>query len=307
MQQLDSNGRYGILGASGSGKSNLVFLLLENMRHRKQPMLIIDQKGEYGDLPDIYKARASQIKPKELPFKLRNSNASMVIDIRGAPSPEAWIRDFVNTALSVPRKVPILIVIEEAHNYCPQAAKSPSRRAIGRLAGEGRSHGYGMLLISQRCAKLSKDALAEAQYIYFLKHKWPKDYDYLEEIMGEDRVLKLKNMPRFHVMIGEMEGGVYSEPLPIPEAKRKKSGHTPQAVGVDVNKQALTQQYIGSSPVTARAAGPGEDSYAMIYVGVIIIFVIVGVLGYFIYRGMMSEEKSGGAQWVDPTLTPVPP
>ena len=67
---------------------------------------------------------------------------------------------FLKSCLHLPRKYPILIVIEEAHVYCPEKGKDTEcKKAIQLLSSEGRSKGYGYLVISQNCAKLNKEPL----------------------------------------------------------------------------------------------------------------------------------------------------
>lgn len=295
MLKIKSNGRYSVLGSSGSGKSNFVFLLLEDLRNRKQPVIILDKKGEYLDLPGMYHVNPAYEKPKELPFKLRNSNASVVIDLRPLKNPEAWIRDFLNTCMRLARKYPILVVIEEAHTYCPQRGKAISKKAVNKLAAEGRSAGYGFMLISQRCAKLDKNALDESEYLFLLRHNFPKDITYLEGVIGKDKAAENQGLADGQVQVCHLKTLQFDPPEQVPLSTTKKSGHTPAAVSVDVDKEALLRPYRGSSPVGygpgPGAAADGSGGYGYIIIGVIIIIVVVLLIAYLTWRGMDPDSK----------------
>ncbi len=84
-----------------------------------------------------------------------------IIDLSGVPS------DVVDVVVSVlcrmifdfavwsprPVKVPILLVCEEAHRYAPrsdEAAFQPTKKALSRIAKEGRKYGVSLGLVSQR-------------------------------------------------------------------------------------------------------------------------------------------------------------
>jgi hypothetical protein len=56
---------------------------------------------------------------------------------------------------------PTILMIDEAHRYIQQVGASKSKKAINNLAAEGRKFGCGLILMSQRPAKVDKNALSQ--------------------------------------------------------------------------------------------------------------------------------------------------
>lgn len=298
---LNANQRYAIIGSSGSGKSNLTYLLLTEIRNRRQPIVVIDHKGEYLDLPDVSKVDPSAITGGNLAARLRASNASVVIDMRRLKDPDKWVNDFVLSCLKLPRKVPILIVIEEAHNYAPQRGASASKRSVNRLAAEGRAQGYGCLLISQRCSKLDKDSLAESEFIFLLRHNWGKDIEYLADLIGQERAAQVNHLQTGEILLMDYPNNKFYPPEMVPLAERKKRGGTPKAVSVDPNLNALTQEY--TKPYTYVTAQAEETtlSYGMIGLGILFVIVSLAIIIFYYYnkkpeaaRDPIVNQDSGG-------------
>lgn len=291
MQKIDSNGRYGIIGTSGSGKSNNTWLLLEDMRKRKQPLVVIDHKGEYLDLPGCEIARAEDLPPKDLAVRLRESKVSLVVDMRGTKNKQAWVGKFINGCNILPRKAPVLIAIEEAHNYCPQVGDKPSKGPIARLAAEGRGSGYGFALISQRCSKLDKDALTQAKFMYIHRHHYKTDLNYLDDIVGKENLPRVKGLRTGSYLFLDYENDTITGPFQMPFAKDKKIGHTPKAVSVEENKQAFYRPNEGR-PVGSFMQSEPEPTIGMFGAGLAVFVVIVVVVAaYLIYRSMEKTDQ----------------
>jgi DNA helicase HerA-like ATPase len=72
---------------------------------------------------------------------------------------------------------PFMFVVEEAHNFCPErgistATSGPELRTI---ASEGRKFGMGLLIISQRPAKVDKNVLSQCNTQIIMKVTNPND------------------------------------------------------------------------------------------------------------------------------------
>lgn len=68
------------------------------------------------------------------------------------------------------RRRPVYIVLEEAHRYLGGAATvRMAREAVNRVAREGRKHGVGLLLVSQRPSELPETALSQVGTIIALR------------------------------------------------------------------------------------------------------------------------------------------
>ncbi|MEM3428860.1 MAG: ATP-binding protein, partial [Thermoplasmatales archaeon] len=70
---------------------------------------------------------------------------------------------------------PLLVVVEEAHNFAPQQGKAFSSKIMRTVASEGRKFGFGMLVVSQRPAKVDKNVLSQCGTQLILKITNPND------------------------------------------------------------------------------------------------------------------------------------
>lgn len=78
-------------------------------------------------------------------------------------------------AASSETKRPYQVVIEEAHEFVPQNASTPLKQILTRIALRGRKRGLGIVLISQRSAKVEKDLLTQASLLFLHKVVHPVD------------------------------------------------------------------------------------------------------------------------------------
>jgi DNA helicase HerA-like ATPase len=72
---------------------------------------------------------------------------------------------------------PGMIVIEEAHNFCPERGfmKTTSGEVLRTIASEGRKFGIGLLIISQRPAKVDKNVLSQCSTQVVMRVTNPND------------------------------------------------------------------------------------------------------------------------------------
>ncbi len=72
---------------------------------------------------------------------------------------------------------PFLLVLEEAHNFCPERSfgEMKSSKIIRTIAGEGRKFGVGLCVISQRPAKVDKNVISQCSTQILLKITNPND------------------------------------------------------------------------------------------------------------------------------------
>jgi DNA helicase HerA-like ATPase len=69
----------------------------------------------------------------------------------------------------------MMLILEEAHNYCPQQGSALSSKALSTIASEGRKFGLGLMVISQRPAKIDKNVLSQCGTQIILKLTNPND------------------------------------------------------------------------------------------------------------------------------------
>lgn len=84
--------------------------------------------------------------------------------------------------------VPILIACDEAHRYIPQddvTGFEPTRRAIGRIAKEGRKYGLSLCLVTQRPTELSETVLSQCSTVIALRMPNKDDQDYVRSHLSD--------------------------------------------------------------------------------------------------------------------------
>jgi DNA helicase HerA-like ATPase len=110
---------------------------------------------------------------------------------------------------------PILLVCEEAHRYAPADAEpglGPARRALRRIAEEGRRYGVALWLLSRQPAELAPAILARCATTFALRLTNPREQEIVRGLLdggagGVHEVLPL---------LGDAEALVAGAGLPLP-------------------------------------------------------------------------------------------
>jgi DNA helicase HerA-like ATPase len=84
------------------------------------------------------------------------------------------------------RQQPLLIVLEEAHNYLRSGEQSISSRIVQRIAKEGRKYGVGLLLVTQRPSELDETVLSQCGTIIALRMNNTKDRSYVAAAIQDE-------------------------------------------------------------------------------------------------------------------------
>ena len=66
-------------------------------------------------------------------------------------------------------------MLEEAHEFIPQSTGTPLKQMLTRIALRGRKRGLGIILMSQRSAKVEKDVLTQTSLLILHKVMHPTD------------------------------------------------------------------------------------------------------------------------------------
>lgn len=93
------------------------------------------------------------------------------------------------------RKQPILIVLEEAHNYLKNGENSISSKVIQNIAKEGRKYGIGIALVSQRPSDLDETVLSQCGTIIALRMNNSKDRGFVSSAMQDELKSMLSLLP----------------------------------------------------------------------------------------------------------------
>ena len=95
-------------------------------------------------------------------------------------------------------RVPITFVCEEAHRYVPidhAAGFEPTKRAISRIAKEGRKYGVSLCIVSQRPAELDPTILSQCNTIFSMRLTNERDQEILKAGISDTAASLLEFMP----------------------------------------------------------------------------------------------------------------
>jgi hypothetical protein len=198
-----------ILGKTGSGKSNAAKTAVEILLARGERVCAIDPTGTWWGL----RLRDDGKKPSPWPvvifggehadLPLGPNHGAAVAEAIGTSSTPAVIdtrlmtvgertRFFTAFAEALLRKNqgPLHLVIDEAHVFAPQGrvadpASGQMLHAANNLVSLGRGIGLRIILISQRPAKLHKDALTQVETLVAMRLIAPQDRRAIDDWIGE--------------------------------------------------------------------------------------------------------------------------
>ncbi len=137
--------------------------------------------GVINKLEPLLSSQFLSDKPTSLQELFVKGRAS-IIDMKGIhPDVQQTIVAKILSNLFDARKAgtvpPGMIVVEEAHNFCPEKGfmKTTSSDALRAIASEGRKFGLGLLIVSQRPAKIDKNVLSQCNTQIIMRVTNPND------------------------------------------------------------------------------------------------------------------------------------
>ncbi len=160
---------------SGGGKSWAIRRILEQT-HGKVQQIVIDVEDEFHTLREKYDYVLAGSTGGDCPADVRTApvlarrllelGASCIVGIFELKAHDRvrFVRQFLDAMVNAPRELwhPVLVVVDEAHVFCPQHGEAESASAVIDLMTRGRKRGFCGILATQRISKLHKDAAAEA-------------------------------------------------------------------------------------------------------------------------------------------------
>lgn len=128
------------------------------------------------------------------------------------------------------REFPVLLVLEEAHNYVPQdeAARFKSvKRSIERIAKEGRKCGISLMVVSQRPSEVSETILSQCGNFVAMRLTNPADQNYIRRLLPDTLGGLAETLPSLPQRCAILTGD--SVPVPsivkILELRHKPNSH----------------------------------------------------------------------------------
>jgi DNA helicase HerA-like ATPase len=161
-----------------------------------------------------------------------------LVDLSGVPSEVTNVIVSVLARLTFDfclwseQSTPILLVCEEAHRYAPSDTSrgfEPTKRALSRIAKEGRKYGASLCLVTQRPSELAVEMLSQCNTVFALRLTNVNDQEFMRAILSESAIGLMNFLPSLRngesIAVGE---GV---PVPmrlsfneLPEEFRPRSG-----------------------------------------------------------------------------------
>jgi hypothetical protein len=159
---------------SGAGKSYLIRRLLEVTFGLIQ-QIVIDREGEFASLREKFDyviaaphggdALAHPKTAKLLAIRLLETGVSAIIDISELKKHEqqTFVRIFFDAMVNAPKILwhPVMVVLDEAHLFCPEKGSAEASAAVIDMASLGRKRGFCLVAATQRLSKFNKDVAAE--------------------------------------------------------------------------------------------------------------------------------------------------
>jgi hypothetical protein len=161
---------------SGGGKSWAIRRILEQP-HGMVQQIVIDVEGSFRTLRERFEYILLGAAMDDVDYPLTPENAallattlleartSVILDLyefRPAIRQEI-VHHFLDVLINAPKAFwhDCLIVLDEAHIFCPEQRTTSAKEAVEALCSRGRVRGFCAILATQRISKLDKDAAAE--------------------------------------------------------------------------------------------------------------------------------------------------
>ena len=191
----------------GSVDKDLDALLYEWMGHDK-PITILDLSGI----------------PSEIMSSISGSLLKIVYDAL------FWAQNLTVGG----RKQPLLLVLEEAHNYLKSGEKSVSSRIVQTIAKEGRKYGAGLLLVTQRPTELDETVLSQCGTLIALRMSNKSDRGHVSAAVQDE----LYDMVALLPSLRTGEGLIMGEAVKIPSrVKFNKVSKAPKSTDPKVSEE----------------------------------------------------------------------
>ena len=138
------------------------------------------------------------------------------------------------------KQQPLLIVLEEAHNYLKAGENSIASRTVQTIAKEGRKYGAGLLLITQRPSELDETVLSQCGTLIALRMNNSKDRSHIRSAVQDELQTMVDLLPSLRTG----EGLISGEAVKIPSrVKFYKTSSAPKS-----SDPLVTEQWKKDSP-----------------------------------------------------------
>jgi DNA helicase HerA-like ATPase len=112
-------------------------------------------------------------------------------------------------------QVPVMLVCEEAHRYVPANANlgfEPCKRAIAKIAKEGRKYGASLCIVTQRPAEIDPTILSQCNTIFALRMSNDRDQEIVKSAISDTGAGLLE----FLTALGQREAIAFGDGVTLP-------------------------------------------------------------------------------------------
>ncbi|MBV9689222.1 MAG: DUF87 domain-containing protein [Ktedonobacteraceae bacterium] len=290
--------RMAILGQPGMGKSNVVGDLSEELADFDVPLLIFDQKPEYGPLCERpylrnpFKASAANVTPQsafQFGVQIMNERLQVVLDLRSYRNDTTAAKVMIMILAGIwaweeahanEDRIPCMIILEEAHYWLPQKEAmstvskqskdgepsifSKLQQTFFSLVTGGRSMGMGCVIVTQRPADIDKRAIAVADWKILLRADMPQDLQVYRALGCSDEIARSLEVGQAYIT-GPGTKGVYQFRERFSPSEAKTPGYealkkeTPSSVPIVPRSQTEPLFELGNTPGNT-GMGNGEHA-----------------------------------------------
>ncbi len=128
-------------------------------------------------------------------------------------------------------KVPVTLVCEEAHRYVPanpSAGFEPCKRAIAKIAKEGRKYGASLCIVTQRPAEIDPTILSQCNTVFALRMSNDRDQEIVSSAISDTG----SGLLEFLSALGQREAIAFGDGVTLPVRIRfdeMKKEHLPRS------------------------------------------------------------------------------
>ncbi|PPD28063.1 MAG: hypothetical protein CTY20_11640 [Hyphomicrobium sp.] len=150
-----------------------------------------------------------------------NNKPLTILELTGIPT------EIVNVVVSVlcrltfdfalwsEGQIPVTIVCEEAHRYVPANPNmgfEPCKRAIAKIAKEGRKYGASLCIVTQRPAEIDPTILSQCNTVFALRMSNDKDQQIVQSAVADTGSGLLEFLPS----LGQREAIAFGDGMTLP-------------------------------------------------------------------------------------------
>ena len=195
---------------------------LSPYRQLKARIDAISQDGRYGFMFGSLTIYDGMTQVLSRIFRVPVNNKPItIVELTGLPT------EIINVVVSVlsrmtfdfahwsEGRVPMTLVCEEAHRYVPITAKlgfEPCKRAIAKIAKEGRKYGVALCIVSQRPAEIDPTILSQCNTVFALRMSNDRDQEIVTSAITDSGSGLLEFLPA----LGQREALAFGDGVALP-------------------------------------------------------------------------------------------